>query len=94
VHLPRKDAELVVLGEDLRHADPHPAWPMIAANDAEGRVVLVSLQDGSRRVLAEFGDKPRWSADGARLLVQELKLVGTDAGRIYIRVYVLTLPKA
>ena len=89
VHLKGEGGGLVVIGDDLLHADPHPAWPMLAANDREGRVVLVSLQDGSRRVLAEAGSFPQWSADGRRLLIQETVLAGAQAGRIYLRVYVL-----
>lgn len=89
VHLARPGAPLVTLGTGLRNPDPHPGWPMVAANDAEGRVVLLSLKNGSRRVLADEGERPRWSADGKRLLVEETLLTGASAGRTYLRVYVL-----
>lgn len=89
VHLPRAGAALKTLGTNLRNPDPHPGWPMVAANDAEGRVILLSLADGSQRVLADQGERPRWSADGKRLLVEEVLLTGSSAGRTYVRVYVL-----
>lgn len=88
LHLPGPGQEPVVLGEGLRSPDPSPAQGVIAAVDAIGQVVLVAL-DGSQQqqVLCVQGDRPRWSHDGMRLMVQEPH--AKDPRVALLRVYVL-----
>jgi|GEM_PF-4384309 len=89
VYMAKPGTKMVVLGQNLRNPDPHPQWPLVAATDQDGRVVVISLKDGSQRVIAQQGERPRWSRDGHRLLYEETLLTGSSAGRIYLHVLVL-----
>jgi hypothetical protein len=90
LHLPGPGKEPVVLGEGLRSAAASPVHGLVAAVDAEGQIVLVPL-DGSQelRVLSAIGERPRWSHDGLRLLIQEPHATRTDAA--VLRVHVLRI---
>ncbi|MBA3684716.1 MAG: hypothetical protein H0W72_05680 [Planctomycetes bacterium] len=103
VHLAGPNAAPVVVASDMHDPAPHPTLPMVAATDRDGRLVLIDLRGRPQAVLAEIGERPRWSGDGQRLLVEEPLQVApkpdqtpahaqalADQGR-YVHVYVLKL---
>ncbi len=103
VHLAGPGAAPVVVASDVHDPAPHPSLPLVAATDRDGRLVLIDLRGRPQAVLAEIGQRPRWSADGLRLLAEEPLQVApkpgqtaeqakanADQGR-YVHVYVLKL---
>ena len=103
VYFANAKASPKTVGRDLHAAVAHPTHNTLAAVSADGRLMLVDLDGRPTRVLADQGERPRWSADGARLLVEEPLLApSVDAnaraqrasesaaqGR-FLRVYVLS----
>lgn len=103
VHIPGPKAEPRTIATDLHAATAHPIDLTVAAVAADGRLVLVDLAGRPSRVLADQGERPRWSADGARLLVEEPLLAPAVDGNArtarraasaaqgrFLRVYVLS----
>jgi hypothetical protein len=92
-----------LVGTDLHAATAHPVNLTLAAVAADGRLMLVDLPGRPSRVLADHGERPRWSIDGTRLLVEEPLLApsvdpnartarsaASAAKGRYLRVYVLS----
>ncbi len=103
VYYPGPKASARTVGKDLHAAAAHPTNLTLAAVSTDGRLMLVDLAGRPARVLADQGERPRWSADGARLLVEEALLApaadgGTRTARAeqssaqgrYLRVHVLS----
>lgn len=60
-----------VLAEEAQHPAANPRFDIVAVEDVDGGIRLLSL-DGSREYrLARRGQRPQWNHDGTRLLVQE-----------------------
>lgn len=86
-------AKPVVIASEVHAPAPHPQVGLVAATANDGRLVLIDLGGRPQAVLADQGERPRWSADGVRLLAEEPLIA--EAGKqkdamIYLRVYVLS----
>jgi hypothetical protein len=103
VHLSGPGAKPVVIASEVHAPAPHPQVDLVAATANDGRLVLIDLGKRPQAVLADVGERPRWSADGVRLLVEEPLLAPAAgpgakpadgakpaAGGTYLRVYVLS----
>ncbi len=103
VHLTGPNAEPKVVATNVHDPAPHPTLPLVAVTDADGRLILLDLRGRPQAVIAQTGERARWSADGQRLLAEEPLQVNpkpgekpelaralADQGR-YLHVYVLQL---
>jgi len=64
-------AEPVLLMADAHACDPHPTHGVAAVVSNAGPVYLVSLDGRDKLRIADRGERPRWSADGRRLMLRE-----------------------
>jgi len=86
-------AQPVVIAADAHDPAPHPQLGVVAAAANDGRLLLLDLSGRPQATLAEVGARPRWSADGARLLVEEPLIADAGATKNdakYVRVYILS----
>jgi len=95
VHISGPGAKPVVIAVEAHAPAPHPQVDVVAATANDGRLLLIDLAGRPQAVLAEMGERPRWSADGARLLTEEPLIAEGDKKKQkedlkFLRVYLLT----
>jgi hypothetical protein len=67
-----QDGSVRVIAANCRDGDPHPRHPLVAVTERMGGIRIAALDPGpDPRLLVPTGRKPRWSADGLRLLAEE-----------------------
>jgi hypothetical protein len=71
VHIPAPGSSPVVVVPGGHSAAPHPRFPLVAAVDRDGSLVLADLTGGTPRRLATGVRGPLWNHDGSRLLYEE-----------------------
>ena len=89
VHIPGPGQEPVVIARDAHLAEPHPLAPFAVVVGNDGRVHLVELDGSAQRLFVDLGERPRWSDDGKRLILEEPH--PEDARSRTLRIYHLAL---
>lgn len=88
------DGRVRVLAANCRDPDPHPRHPLVAVTERMGGVRLAALDPGPEpRLLVPTGHRPRWSADGLRLLAEEAPAKQGEQGSV-VRFHVLRIERA
>ena len=82
------DAQPQTIAKDVIDVDVHPSGQFAAITKGDGRLQLVAM-DGSGReeAVAESGWRPRWNADGSRLLIEKPLLIRPEHRRLQVYVF-------
>ncbi|MDA3963702.1 MAG: hypothetical protein PF961_23180 [Planctomycetota bacterium] len=78
-----------VIMRDAHWIEPHPRLRVAAITANDGRVHLVDLETGATRFFIARGERPRWSHDGRRLMLEEPN--ADDPSITDLHIYVLKL---
>ncbi len=71
VHVAKPGAKPLVVVAGGHSPAPHPRFPLLAAVDRDGSLVLADLAGSTPRRLASGARGPLWNHDGTRLLYEE-----------------------
>ncbi len=89
VHIAGPGQPPVVIASDAHIAEPHPSAEIAVVTANDGSVHLVDLAGTARRLFVDQGERPRWSDDGKRLMLEEAH--ATDPRSRTLHIYVLSL---
>lgn len=89
VHIAGPGVKPVVVMADAHLGEPHPLAPFAAVVANDGRVHLAELDGSAQRLFVDLGERPRWSDDGKRLMLEEPH--ADDPRSRTLRTYILGL---